>query len=184
MTHDNQTDARTADNAEQAAQMRHERRGAEALRKVTGWTRVIATIPAVGLFIAAIALAVATIIQTVESTYAYFVYNEKLTELAVQYVEYADVFLLAVVLYIMALGLFTLFVSERIPLPRWLEFHDFDDLKERLVSVICVMLGVSFLGVVLEGASGIDLLWLGIATAVVVAAMTLFVKMVIKGSEE
>lgn len=46
------------------------------------------------------------------------------------------------------------------------------------------MLGVSFLGVVLEGASGIDLLWLGIATAVVVAAMTLFVKMVIKGSEE
>lgn len=93
MTHDNQTDARTADNAEQAAQMRHERRGAEALRKVTGWTRVIATIPAVGLFIAAIALAVATIIQTVESTYAYFVYNEKLTELAVQYVEYADVFL-------------------------------------------------------------------------------------------
>jgi uncharacterized membrane protein YqhA len=158
-------------------------RRAEAARKVTGWTRFIATVPAVGLFLGAIALAVATLVETVISIGEFYAGGVKLTGLAVEFVEYADIFLLAVVLYIMALGLFTLFVSDKIPLPLWLEFHDFDDLKERLVSVICVMLGVSFLGVVLEGATGIDLLWLGLATAVVIGALTLFVKHVIKGEE-
>ncbi len=149
-------------------------------RKITGWTRFIAGLPAVGLFLSAIVMAVVTFLNMIEKTFEFIIEAGSPLTLATEYIEYADIFLLAVVLYIMALGLFTLFVTDKIPLPGWLKFNDFDDLKERLVSVICVMLGVSFLGSVMQGASGIDLLWLSIATAVVVLAMTIFVKFVIK----
>lgn len=45
------------------------------------------------------------------------------------------------------------------------------------------MLGVMFLGVVMKGASGVDLLWLGLGTSIIIVALTLFVKLVIKGKE-
>ena len=150
-------------------------------RKVTGWTRFIAGVPAAGLFLASIVLAVSTFIDMVATTIECVAEGASLQMMATEYIEFADIFLLAVVLYIMALGLFTLFVSDKIPLPHWLEFHDFDDLKERLGSVICVMLGVFFLGVVMKGTTGIDLVWLGLASAIIIAALTLFVKHVIKG---
>jgi uncharacterized membrane protein YqhA len=140
----------------------------------------MAGVPACGLFICSFILAIRTFADAVHSCIEAFSAHVSLLDLATDFIEYADVFLLAVVLYIMALGLFTLFVSDKVPLPSWLEFHDFDDLKERLVSVICVMLGVYFLGAVLKGATGLDLLWLGIGTSIVVAAMTAFVHLVIK----
>lgn len=151
--------------------------------RYTGWTRFMASVPACGLFICAFALSLRTFADAVYSCIETFSGQVSLLDLATDFIEYADIFLLAVVLYIMALGLFTLFVSDKVPLPSWLEFHDFDDLKERLVSVICVMLGVYFLGAVLKGASGLDLLWLGIGTAIVVAAMTAFVHLVIREHE-
>lgn len=158
-----------------------ELRAARAVHKLTSWTRFIAGVPAFGLFVCSVVLAVVTLYDALLATVEAFQESVPLLELATEYIEYADIFLLAVVLYIMALGLFTLFVSDRILLPSWLEFHDFDDLKERLVSVICVMLGVYFLGVVLQGGRGLDLVWLGIGIATVVLAMTVFVHLVIKG---
>ena len=68
-------------------------------------------------------------------------------------------------------------------LPHWLEFNDLDDLKERLVSVVVVMLGVYFLGEVMAGADGQGLLHLGISISVVIAALTLFTKFVFHKSE-
>ena len=145
-----------------------------SVRRTTGYTRLIATVPAVGFFIAALVLAVGTFVSVIEG-------KIEVMQLAIDFVEFADLFLLAVVLYILALGLITLFVTDKIALPRWLTFHDFDDLKERLVSVISVMLGVYFLGYVLNGARGLDILWMGLGCGVVIAALTLFVKLVIKG---
>ncbi len=152
--------------------------------RLTGWTRFIAGVPAIGLFITSVVLAVATFIDMVAVTIECVTESATLQTLATQYIEFADIFLLAVVLYIMALGLFTLFVTDEIPLPKWLSFHDFDDLKERLVSVICVMLGVYFLGEVMKGADPRDLLLLGISASIVVMAMTFFVKHVIKGGHD
>lgn len=155
----------------------------KTVRKITGWTRFIAGVPAAGLFVASIVLAVSTFVNMCGVTLECFAEGLTIQQMATEYIEFADIFLLAVVLYMMALGLFTLFVTDKIPLPAWLKFHDFDDLKERLVSVICVMLGVAFLGVVMKGETGINLLWLGLGTAAIVFALTMFVKHVIKGEE-
>lgn len=149
-------------------------------RQVAGRTRFVANVPALGLLIASIALAIGTLVNLVYATYEYVVGEIDLHGLAIEYVEYADFFLLAVALYILSIGLLSLFVSEKIPLPKWLEFHDFDDLKERLTSVIIVMLGVYFLGHVLKGGQGLDTLWLGLACAAVIIALTFFMGTVFK----
>jgi uncharacterized membrane protein YqhA len=155
----------------------------EVGRKVAGWTRFIAGVPAVGLFICSVVLAVEILIDVVMTTVGVVGEGALAAELAISYVEYADLFLLAVALYILSLGLFSLFVTDKIPLPRWLEFHDFDDLKERLVGVIVVMLAVYYLGLVLEGETGIEMLWLGLAIAAIIVSLAVFVKHVFKAGE-
>ena len=153
------------------------------VNKAAGRTRFIATVPAIGLLIAAVVLAVGTLIALLISTYEYVTGAIDLHGLAIEYVEDADAFLLAVALYILSIGLVNLFVTENIPLPKWLEFHNFDDLKERLTSVIIVMIGVFFLGHVLKGAQGIDTLWIGLACAAIIVALSFFMRTVFKSDE-
>ena len=149
-------------------------------RKVTGRTRFVATVPAVGLLIASVVLAVGTLITLIISSGEYVMGEISLHDLTIDFIEDADAFLLAVALYILSIGLVNLFISENIPLPKWLEFHDFDDLKERLTGVIVVMIGVFFLGYVLKGAQGIDTLWTGLGCAVIIVALSFFMGTVFK----
>ena len=152
-------------------------------RKVAGRTRFVATVPAVGLLVASVVLAVGTFIALIISTGQYVRGEIYLHDLIVEYVEDADAFLLAVALYILSIGLVNLFISENIPLPKWLEFHDFDDLKERLTGVIVVMIGVFFLGHVLKGAQGIDTLWIGLGCAAIIVSLSLFMGTVFKSGK-
>ena len=56
-------------------------------------------------------------------------------------------------------------------LPRWLKVNDLTDLKRDLIGVVVVLLGVSFLGEVVNWERGNDLLPLGAAIALVIAAL-------------
>ena len=152
-------------------------------RQVTGRTRFIASVPAIGLLIAAVVLAIATLIGVVVASFEYVIGDITLHDLTIDFIESADAFLLAVALYILSIGLVSLFISDEIPLPEWLEFHDFDELKERLTSVIIVMLGVSFLGLVMKGAQGIDTLWTGLGSAAIIVALAFFMGTVFKSGE-
>ena len=93
--------------------------------------------------------------------------------LAVEFIELTDVFLLGTVLYIVALGLYELFVDPDLPMPAWLRIHDLDQLKERLIGVIIVLLGVTFLGSAVTWNGDSDILHFGAAIAVVALALTL-----------
>ena len=89
-------------------------------------------------------------------------------------IELTDLFLLATVLYVIAIGLFELFIDDRLDLPDWLEIHDLNDLKEKLLGVIVVVLAVLFLGQVATWDGARDLLGYGTATALVIGALTYF----------
>ena len=143
---------------------------------VGGWTRFIAAIPALGLFIAALALSVGTFAQTVITTLDWYFGDGDIHQVTVKYVEYADLFLLAIALFVLSLGIIRLFITDKVVLPRWLTFEDFDDLKERLASVISIMLAVYFLGNVLNGAEGANVLFLGAGCALVIVALAVFVR--------
>lgn len=65
-------------------------------------------------------------------------------DFAVGAITVIDFFLLATVFYIVALGLYSLFIDDDLPMPDWLHIHDFDDVKGSLIGVIIVALGVFF----------------------------------------
>jgi uncharacterized membrane protein YqhA len=165
--------------AEELEACREGRRSVKVARDTTAATRFIAAVPALGFFVASIVLAVGTLLAVFHVSLEFLAGGIDVKTLAIEFVEYADVFLLSVVLYILALGLVSLFITDQLALPSWLTFRNFDDLKERLVSVIGAMLGVYFLGYVLKGATGIDVLWIGLAVAIVILALTLFVRNVL-----
>ncbi|MDO4399870.1 MAG: YqhA family protein [Coriobacteriia bacterium] len=148
--------------------------------RVIGWTRVIASIPAAGLFIASVALSIETFVNLVLTTFELATRHLSVSQAAIEYVEYTDLFLLGVALFVLSLGLIRLFVTEKVPLPSWLDFCDFDDLKERLASVISIMLAVYFLGFVLKGGAATDILLLGAGCGCVIVALAVFVKNVFK----
>jgi uncharacterized membrane protein YqhA len=95
--------------------------------------------------------------------------------LAVGLIQAIDVFLIAIVAYITSVGLYALFVDDSLPLPRWLQIHDLEELKRHLVSVIIAVLAVLFLAEAVTRAQELDLLSLGLTLAVMIAALTFFI---------
>ena len=94
--------------------------------------------------------------------------------LILAFIELTDLFLLATVLYVIAIGLFELFVDDRLELPNWLEIRNLDDLKQKLIGVMIVVLGVVFLGQVVTWDGQRDLFGFGGGIALVIAALTWF----------
>jgi uncharacterized membrane protein YqhA len=97
--------------------------------------------------------------------------HSHIDRLAVDLIEITDVILLGTVLYIVALGLYQLFIDQSLPLPRWLKVNDLTDLKRDLIGVVVVLLGVSFLGEVVNWEGQNDILPLGAGIALVIAAL-------------
>lgn len=144
--------------------------------RLMGYSRFMAIIPSLGLFISAIALTIATLVGTISVTIEVIGGHIGMQDMLVEYIEFADFFLLSIVLYIMSIGLYSLFVDDQIELPHWLEIHNLDDLKEKLIGVIVVVMGVFFLGRLVHGAPAIDLLCMGIGIGVVILALAYFVR--------
>lgn len=97
--------------------------------------------------------------------------------------ELIDLFLIAVVFYIVSLGLYELFIDDRLELPGWLVIHDLDDLKAKLTNGMVVVMIVHFLGNLLHGREITDLLPLSVSIAVIILALTVFQLVHRKNSE-
>jgi uncharacterized membrane protein YqhA len=93
---------------------------------------------------------------------------------AATFIELADLYLLGVVVYIIAIGLYKLFIDDRVSTPAWLEIRHIDDLKSKLASLIIVVLAVAFLKQVVAWDGETNLLIYGGGIAVVIAALTYF----------
>jgi uncharacterized membrane protein YqhA len=102
--------------------------------------------------------------------------------LALAFIEIVDLFLLGTVLLMIALGFYELFIDSDLKLPEWLQIRTFDDLKNKLVGVVIVVLGVMFLGFVVGWDGTRDLLGIGVAIALVIAALTYFLS-IVKGGK-
>ncbi|MGE5161083.1 MAG: YqhA family protein [Betaproteobacteria bacterium] len=104
--------------------------------------------------------------------------------LALAFIEIVDLFLLGTVLLMIALGFYELFIDPDLKLPEWLQIRNFDDLKNKLVGVVIVVLGVMFLGFVVAWDGSRDLLGIGVAIALVIAALTYFLSTVKGGKPD
>jgi uncharacterized membrane protein YqhA len=104
--------------------------------------------------------------------------------LALAFIEIVDLFLLGTVLLMIALGFYELFIDSNLKLPEWLQIRTFDDLKNKLVGVVIVVLGVMFLGFVVAWDGSRNLLGIGVAIALVIAALTYFLSTVKSGGPD
>lgn len=149
------------------------------MKKIIASSRYIITAASLGAFVASMLLILVALAQLIGiivlavRNFTTVVADPK--ALTVSMVSNIDLFILSAGFYIIGLGFYELFVDGDIPMPDWLEIHDFEDLKSSLVSIIIVVIAVAFLGHVIDWKSGTDIAALGISTGLVIAALTYFV---------
>ena len=95
-------------------------------------------------------------------------------------VETADLFLVAVVLFVTAAGLYALFMGRQTKtneagVARWLEVETLDDLKQNLIGVVVVAMAVLFLGTFIRDDPDHNLLEIGGGVGAVIAALGWYV---------
>ena len=103
-------------------------------------------------------------------------FNElpQLKTLALKLIEIIDVFLIATVFLIVAVGLYELFINPDVKVPDWLEINSLDDLKTKLVGTVVIVLGILFLGSAASWKGDTEILSLGIGIGAVIVALTYF----------
>ncbi len=147
------------------------------LPRLLGSTRLFIAIAVAGLLAAAIMTLVygfLLVFRTIWDIIAeYGVNTDGAKSLSVEFVELTDLFLVGTVLYIVALGLYELFIDPGIPVPDWLHVDDLDDLKSKLVGVIIVLLGVNFLVAVVDWDGSRDIVYFGGAVGFVIITLSL-----------
>ena len=144
-------------------------------RQILAGSRYLIIIAVIGSFLASISVLVyggLTVVGIMVETFTHGVFTPAgERQLAVECIELIDLFLLGTILYIIALGLYDLFIDDSLPTPKWLVISSLDDLKEKLIGVIIVLLAVSFLSFVVTWDGNVNIVALGIAVGLVVFAL-------------
>lgn len=105
-------------------------------------------------------------------------------KVAVGAVELIELFLLGTVLYVVALGLYQLFINKDIQLPSWLKITTLDNLKERLLATVLVMLAVSFFGYAVTWDGGWNIIAIGVAIGLVIVGVAYTLAHAISNKDE
>jgi len=92
-----------------------------------------------------------------------------------------DTYLVGATLMIAAFGFYSLFVSSdaggpRHVLPGWLKMRDLEDLKARVVSMLILVAAITFVDIAVETHDEKGVFYLGIGIAIVIAALTAFLR--------
>jgi uncharacterized membrane protein YqhA len=147
------------------------------IHRIISSTRFAVIIPVAGSFLAALTSfvygavrAVVVVLDLAEKGL-----DEKAAKgVSVSFIEVIDLFLIGTVFYIISLGLYELFVDDQLKLPDWLVIRSLDDLKSKLISGIIVIMGVYFLGALVDWHGDTDLLQVSGAISMVILALTVF----------
>ncbi len=145
------------------------------LRRILASSRYLVVIAVIGSFLAALVVLVyggLTVLSIGLDAFSHGAFNVNgAKHLSVEFIEVIDLLLLGTVLYIIALGLYELFIDETLPTPSWLVITSLDDLKVKLTGIIIVLLAVTFLAEVVNWDGSSNILYLGVAVGLVLFAL-------------
>jgi len=151
--------------------------GSTTIRAITFSGRWLFTLAVIGTAIISIYLFVVGFIivfsSIINSLAAPQFDMHTLNELLAIFMKIIDIFLVATVFYIIALGFFELFIAKA-PLPGWLKICNLDDLKDKLLGLVVIALAVVLLGEALTWDGNADILSFGIAVAAGIAAISTY----------
>jgi uncharacterized membrane protein YqhA len=138
-------------------------------------SRIVVLLGAFASLVAAVVLLAQSALAVLKISWESFtdgeIGHEAVEHLAVEFLGVVDAILLGTVLYIIALGLYELFFEPDLPVPEWLRFRELSELKESLIEVIVVLLGVIFVARAVVWTGGDEILNFGLATAAVILAL-------------
>src|SRR5262245_4700941 len=124
------------------------------IRRAVGLSRYVVIVAVISTLISSMALLVYGALMELAAVVSALLTASVSTKggkaLALSFIEATDIFLIGIVLFIFSLGLYTLFIDDKLPLPAWLEIRTLEDLKAQLVSVVIAALAVIFLGFVVQ----------------------------------
>ena len=152
--------------------------GAERTLTVSLW---LALLPVAFLLVSALAsfvYAVTVLFNTVGQVAAHpFPAGHHIGALLLEF----DLFLIGATALISAIGFYELFIGDirvqgRDVLPGWLAMHDLNDLKSRVVSMIVLVLAVTFAEEAVASPKPLDLLEFGGGITAVIIALAVFLR--------
>jgi uncharacterized membrane protein YqhA len=152
--------------------------------RLLNWSRIVVVVPVIVLLLSAISsfaygtdVFVRSVTRVVE--------DPQLTSHNLGFLLLlTDLFLVGATLMIAAFGFYDLFItrihgdSSSPPWPGWLRMHDLNDLKARVISMVILVAAVTFVDVAVESEGGLNTLYLGAAVALVIIALTAFLRFV------
>ncbi len=98
----------------------------------------------------------------------------KLKLTIVEVLTAVDAILLGTVLLVIGYGLYELFIDEDLEVPIWLQVHDLDDLKSKLIGVVVAIIAVIFVGVYVDSNRASDVISYGVGAGALVVGLAFF----------
>lgn len=98
-------------------------------------------------------------------------------QLTLAVIESIDMFLVGAISYIVAVGLYKLFISQNeVEILKRIKIEKLAELENKIIGVVVVALAVGFLGKATEAVDALAVLQGGAGVAVVIVALCLFLK--------
>ncbi|MBP7689364.1 MAG: YqhA family protein [Thermoflexales bacterium] len=147
------------------------------LKKVLERGALIVVLPIITLFISAMLFGVYGTYLAIEIVVKALSKPEYLevTSLATKFFSVVDVYLLAIVLYIFAIGLYELFIGE-LQVADWIQIHSIDQLKAKLASLITLFVAIAFTKQLVEWQNPVETLLFGAATGILTLVLIQYYK--------
>ena len=144
------------------------------MRKILGLTRYAVVVPAIASIIGALLLMAQGSIEMVTVVIQSVTTHEYIKETVVGVLTAVDAILLGTVLLVIGYGLYELFVDPELTVPDWLQVHDLDDLKSKLIGVVVAIIAVVFVGVFVDANRADEVVSYGLGAGGLVAGLAIF----------
>jgi uncharacterized membrane protein YqhA len=144
------------------------------MNRILAATRYIAIIPAIAAILGAILLMVQGSVAMVQVIIDVIADGTKLKITIVEVLTAVDAILLGTVLLVIGYGLYELFIDEDLQVPVWLQVHDLDDLKSKLIGVVVAIISVIFVGVYVDANRASDVIAYGVGAGALVVGLAIF----------
>jgi len=144
------------------------------MNRILAATRYAVLIPAIASILGALLLMFQGSIDMVRVVIDVLSNGTKLKLTTVEILTAVDGILLGTVLLVIGYGLYELFIDDDLEVPPWLEVHDLDDLKSKLIGVIVAIVAVIFVGIFVDTNRADDVIAYGVGAGALVVGLAFF----------
>lgn len=146
------------------------------INEIVAATRYVMIFAVLTIFLGSTILLILGVFEMIQGILEVFGHHIEGEDFKIILVKSVDTILVATVLYVIAIGLYQLFINSSVSLPEWLHTSSVGDLERRLAGLVITILSVFFLTAVYEGMGGIELLSVGLAIAAIIFSISFFLR--------